>query len=352
MQGGSEKWKAAVLQGMALPAWLTEVSDLDDVVVSSRIRMARNYSGYCFPNVAPNSDLEAVSKIVRSRCNEAPEKWSSTSSLSDLERWYLVSSRLVSPEFKYRAVGRIVAIDADRRISILVNEEDHVRLQVISRGGRWQQDLELCDSTLNFLERGCSFARDSEGNFLSACPTNCGAGSRFSTLLHLIGLSQCGDLQGATTELREMGAVVRGIFGETSRAVGAFFQISFTGTSSDKLHVAIEKVVERERLAREAARRILVSSLESILATGISTRSLSMEEAIKLLSWVRWGACAREFADLKPAEVDQLMVTSELFGHQSIAVSGAHRASSIRIFCESLLKGNGQTSMTVGKVRV
>jgi protein arginine kinase len=304
-------------------SWLRADGNLADVVVSSRVRLARNLAGMAFVARASKPDRQRVLDMVRPVVLQAGldathEKQPASASSSvmwvdlhatpPLERSLLVERHLISKQHQ-KGKGptpnddpRAVAIGVpDERLSIMVNEEDHLRIQLLhsglALGKAWKEASDVDDR----LEGGLEFAYSSRFGYLTACPTNVGTGLRMSVMLHLPGLRLTGEIDKVKRAAEGMSLAVRGFYGEGSEAVGDLFQISnqtTLGKSEPQIlqeleQVIIPRVVEYERLSRRELLHKRRVGLEDQVwrAWGVlsNARMLTTEEAMQGLSLVRMG---------------------------------------------------------------
>lgn len=314
----AETWRRLVLQSMPLPAWLAEDGPERDVVLSSRVRVMRNLRGLRFPHHAPVEELESVQVQVVGALRGGTENgigdFRAMSGLSPAEREYLVNCRLVSPDFEWQSPGRSLLLDKDRAVSVMVNEEDHVRLQAIAPGWAVERAEELAKGTLARIAASLEFAQSERFGYLAASPYNSGTGTRRSAMFHLIGLAHAKRLPQVLAALSDRGLIARGLFGEASRAVGAFVQVSITSGPREGFAGAGAYLLEHERQAREGTSRdTLGAKLEESLRFVQTARGVSLGEALRVLGWVRWAAAVR-LSGIKedPREIDSWLTTMEL----------------------------------------
>lgn len=303
-------------------AWLGE-GPSSDIVVSSRIRLARNLADLPFPPAAGKDALQEVLARARRAAGHLPEarryQVLELARLSPLERQVLIEKHLVSPEHVREPEGRGVILRDDEAVSIMVNEEDHLRLQVLLPGldlnAAWQLANRLDDS----LEQQLDFAFDEQLGFLTACPTNVGSGLRASIMLHLPALVLLNQAGSVFTTLSQLGVVVRGLYGEGTQALGNFFQISnqITLNQSEEDLIAnllalVGQVLEQERAARsrlyqEVGNR-LVDMVWRAYGTLTNARILSGDEAMKLLSDVRLGVTLNLLPQVGLGSLNRLLI--------------------------------------------
>lgn len=311
-----EGWKRMVLRSMPRPAWLSEDAPHVDVVLSTRTRVMRNLAGHKFPNRAGDAELERVMRRILSAADDAHLPAEVFRGLTTAERDHLVNCRLVSHDFPWTLPNRALLVDADRTLSLMINEEDHLRIQALSAG--WS--IEASDTQARACVQGLGarlpFAKHPEFGYLSASPYNCGAGRRRSAMFHLIGLAQSKRLPAVLQALNTEGLAVRGLFGESSRAIGAFVQISAIQGERTTFTGACEYLIREERGARgDLGRDWLAEKAKQAKDFAVSSPSLSLADALRVLGWVRWAAAAEISGfTLSPRDADAALTTLELRG--------------------------------------
>ena len=278
-----------------------------DVAISSRIRLARNLSAFPFTTKMTQAQSAEVSAKVKDALfsGKGTEKqglsYIELQSLAPLDRQLLTEKHLISPEFAQGNIHRAVILSKDERISVMVNEEDHLRLQSIFPGMQIREAWKLCDELDKKLEQKLDFAFDKSCGYLTCCPTNTGTGIRASVMLHLPALSMTGYIKGILETCSKIGVAVRGAYGENSEASGNFFQISnqvTLGQTEEEIVSGIiniiSQITEQERILREELYKQNPLRFEDIIfrSLGIllNARIISAEESMKLLSDVRLGA--------------------------------------------------------------
>ncbi|MEW6727458.1 protein arginine kinase [Desulforudis sp. 1088] len=308
-------------------AWMRDGASDGDVVVSSRIRLARALADYPFPHrltpEAAEEIVHAVELAVKDRrLAEAVGglELSRAAELSSLERQILVEKHLASPAFfQGPAEGRAIGLSDDESVSIMVNEEDHLRIQVLAPGLQLEQALEKANVVDDALERTLDYAYSESIGYLTACPTNVGTGLRASLMLHLPGLAITGQVRQVLATIGKLGLTVRGLYGEGTEAAGNLFQISnqiTLGRAEEEivqnLVAVCRQIIDQER----AARRLLHQERPEIVedrvwrAYGILryARLLNSREAIQYLSDVRLGIDLGIIKDVSPSMAWTLMV--------------------------------------------
>lgn len=286
--------------------WYMDRGPDSDVILSSRVRLARNLVGHPFPNRLEKEQAAAVSNMVSSsffgdtRDRRAEYLDVDLGCLPDEDRMALVEKRLISEDLARFAECRRAIISRDESVSVMVNEEDHIRIQAMSSGFDLNAAYRKAEAVALLLESRLPIAYSGKYGFLTACPTNVGTGMRASVMAHLPGLAMAGLLRGAVESLGKMGFAVRGNYGEHSQAAGHLFQISnqiTLGLGEDELIADLVRVagqlVAQERKARKAVYDADPVGLEDragrALALLRSARRMSSAEAMALISDVRLG---------------------------------------------------------------
>jgi protein arginine kinase len=253
----------------------------------------RNLAGRRFPNRADTTELQEVMRDVLDAAKEAQLDLEAYKGLTNAERDHLVAGRLVSPDFEWTLPGRALLIDRGRSLSVMVNEEDHLRVQALSAGWSIRASDATARACLDAIGARLSFAFSPDFGYLSASPYNSGSGRRRSAMFHLIGLAQTKRLPSVLAALNEKGIVVRGLFGESSRAIGAFVQVSVLEVGHSEFAGACEYLVREERDSRSLiARETLIDRAERAKEFAVSSRNLSLADALRILAWIRWASSA------------------------------------------------------------
>ena len=337
---GTESWKKMVLQSMRKPAWLSEDAPHGDIVLSSRTRLMRNLRGHRFPNKADETELMQVMHSILGAAREAQPALEVFKGLTTAERDYLVGCRLVSPDFEWTLPGRAFLVDGDRSIGLMVNEEDHLRIQALSAGWSILNCEASAAACLDAMEARLAFAYSPDFGYLSASPFNCGFGRRQSAMFHLIGLAHQRRLPSVIKALAVKGIAVRGLFGEASRAIGAFAQISVIGGSQSEFMGACEYLISEERGARRTVGRdTLREKAAQAFDFVLGSPTVSLADALRVLAWSRWAASdGIEGFNLSPRDADATLATLELRTPSAGEASGRQRADALR----SMLEGDSR----------
>jgi protein arginine kinase len=289
-----------------LIGWMSEQGEHSDIVLSSRIRLARNLKQYAFPSIATDETLEKVAETIAlslpdlNKDNRHSYQFIELSALSDQERSILVEKHLISPKHIEKTENRALLLRDDVAVSIMINEEDHLRIQSIVAGLGIQRAFAEADHLDDILEQRQDFAFHPEIGYLTACPTNVGTGMRASVILHLPALVLLKRINRIVQGATKLGFYVRGLYGKGTDTVGNIFQISnqiTLGISEDELLLQLQKLVLQVIKEEEQARSdLLLKSKDALTdrlwrAYGILSYAymLSSQEALSLISDMRLG---------------------------------------------------------------
>jgi protein arginine kinase len=310
-----------------LGEWLRGTGPESDVVVSTRIRLARNLADFPFANrAAPGQKAETAAKAREALAKaELPYTldYIDIPTLAPLDRQFLVERQLVSRELAVVLEGpRGVAVDQKESVSVMVNEEDHLRLQVLRSGLALTEAWEDIDKLDDALEARLTYAFHDQFGYLTACPTNVGTGMRASVMLHLPALGLTKQIEKVFRALQKINLAVRGLHGEGSRAFGDLYQISnqvTLGKSEPKILSEIGEVIQTildyERKARNALLKERRQAEQDRVARAIGTLGsatmITSEETMELLSAVRLGIHQRLIEDLPATTVNQLFIHTQ-----------------------------------------
>ena len=317
---------------MPSPAWLSVDAPQSDIVLSTRCRIMRNLRGFRFTHHASSEELRGVQKQVL-RAAFGMGKDVQPIAMTQTERDFLVGARLISSDFPWRSVGRSVLLDSARALSCMVNEEDHIRLQAVTAGYSFDHADGLAESAINGLSKGLEFAYSPRFGYLAASPYNAGQGRRYSVMLHLIGL---GHSQRLPDMIKAAGArriVARGLFGEASRAIGAFVQVSVTDGSRAEFLGACDYLIQAEREARsEIARETIEDRARRAVEFAIISPVITLAHALRVLGWIRWAA-TEEVAgfDYSPRMVDGWLTALEVRNTRDEDKASRQRADYLRV---------------------
>jgi len=306
--------------------WMDMPEGDRDIVVSSRVRLARNLNKIPFPHLLDgNSGEQCLERIRQAWQNADNEVLSSMDmvtfdKLSTLDRLILAEKHLSSPIHSDSNLPfKAILVNGDGSMSVMVNEEDHLRLQCLLPGLRLRECYTRVEELDDKFEQNLNYAFDEKRGYLTSCPTNVGTGMRASLMLHLPALQMAGQINHVLQNIGQLGLVVRGLYGEGSEVVGNFHQLSnqvtLGQTEEDMcnyLQTITERIVEQERLLREKLQTDMKYHLEDKIgrAYGIlsNARLITSEEALTLLSDVRLGVDIGFLKGISLASLNQLMV--------------------------------------------
>lgn len=307
-------------------AWLSGQGEESMVVLSTRVRLARNVAGANFP---PQADEETKRRIIsyfdsaitRSELLALGE-YHKAADINDLDRQFLIERHLISPVFLDNELSKAVFIGKDQRISIMVNEEDHLRIQALSAGLNPQESYQMALQYESELSRLLEFNYDNDFGYLTACPTNAGTGMRASVLIHLPGLVLTREIDKIINRLTTSGLVVRGFYGEGSDVLGNLFQISnqYTlGISEEEIINQINRATADITEEEAAARQRLVDEAGDMIedkiwrAYGIlkHARVLTSDEVMNLLSAIRLGRAMKILEGIDIGLINEILLLSQ-----------------------------------------
>ncbi len=306
--------------------WINGEGEESSVVLSSRIRLARNIVGFKFPNSADQETREKLLDLFNSAIGKSEflqsGKLYRTDGLDRTSSNFLVERHLISPTMLDQLTGAGVYIAPSEQVSIMLNEEDHLRIQAITSGLEMDRTMELASQYDNEVGRLLEYDYDSDFGFLTACPTNVGTGLRASVLIHLPGLVLTREIERIIQKVTKLGLIVRGFYGEGTDVIGNLFQISnqtTLGQSESDILETIERVARtvitdeagaRNRLKEEAYDQI---SDKIWRAYGIlkHARVLSSEEVMNLLSAVRLGLAMGIIDSVSIATINDILLLSQ-----------------------------------------
>jgi len=303
--------------------WLRGTGSDCDIVISSRIRLARNVSHFPFTGRASRAQRRELQELLRDKILEAnladDMLYLEVSEMRPVEKLFLVERHLISREHANSEDECGVAFGKGEAVSIMVNEEDHLRMQAIQSGFELDRTWEIIDAVDDALERRISYAFSPKLGYLTACPTNVGTGMRISVMLHLPALAATRHLDKVVNAVAKINLVVRGLYGEGTQASGDFYQISnqITLGKSERdliedVRAVIPRIVTYERKAREALLKNSPKELEDRVwrACGIlkTARCISSEETLHLLSQLRMGVNLKMVPNLDLKTVNELFV--------------------------------------------
>jgi protein arginine kinase len=306
--------------------WMDSQTSDRDIVVSSRVRLARNLNRIPFPHLLDQINGERCVKQIRDAWQKATSPvlasmdMVSFDQLQPLDRQILAEKHLSSPlHADSNSSFRAILVNGDGSLSAMVNEEDHLRIQCLLPGLQLVECYSQVQDLDDEFEQSLDYAFDENRGYLTSCPTNVGTGMRASVMMHLPAIQMTGQLNHILQNIGQLGLVVRGLYGEGSEAVGNFFQLSNQITLGQTeediynyLQTITEQIVEQERLLRERLLTDMKYQLEDKIgrAYGIlsNARVISSDEALTLFSDVRLGVDIGILKGISIFSLNELMV--------------------------------------------
>lgn len=312
----------------AVSSWMSEEGPDSDIVLSSRIRLARNIDQFQFSFLNSSEEALKVIETVKGRIKKG--SFANTGNmdllmmdeLQPLQKRILVEKHLISPHLAENANHGACLLSENEEISIMINEEDHIRIQCLYPGLQLLEALNTAFQIDDWLEEEINYAFDEKVGYLTSCPTNVGTGLRASVMLHLPGLVMTQQLNRIIPAINQLGLVVRGIYGEGSEALGNIFQISnqiTLGKSEqdivEDLKSVVGQIVSQERSVRDTLVKTSNIQLEDRVyrSFGVLTNSRIIEtkEAAKCLSDVRLGIDIGYIKDIPRNILNELMILTQ-----------------------------------------
>ena len=272
------------------------------IVITSRVRLARNLKNYRFP---VKMNREEGQKVVQ-EVNDAIDRTNlnyelkNMKDLSDVEKNSLMENHLISPDLAENKSEGAVLLSPDRKVSIMLNEEDHVRIQTLESGLALNECWDLGNKIDDVIEESVDYAFDRDLGYVTSCPTNIGTGMRASVMIHLPALSITNQTDKLLYGVSQLGVAVRGVYGEGTKSMGHLYQISNQGTLGvseetliDKITQIVKQIADKEEKTREYLKNNNSDELEDEVyrAYGLLTNAKKMttEEAMKLISLIKLG---------------------------------------------------------------
>ncbi|PTM54732.1 protein arginine kinase [Desmospora activa] len=313
----------------ALSEWMRGEGPQSDIVISSRVRVARNLSGLPFPMLATSSQSAEVVRKVEEALRQEPvhpilrkAELLRMDDLSDLEKRVLVEKHLISPHLAEESRCGAVVLSANEAVSIMINEEDHIRIQCLFPGFQPFEAWRLANELDDWFENTLSYAFNEKSGFLTSCPTNVGTGIRASVMVHLPALAMTQQRNRLFPAITQVGLAVRGIYGEGSEALGNLYQVSNQVTLGqaeeeiiDKLQSVVRQMIEHEKNARrrlmETTRIPLEDRVHRSLGILGHARVISSKEAMERLSDVRLGVDLGILSAVSANVMNELMVKTQ-----------------------------------------
>lgn len=303
--------------------WYTEDGAKSDVVLSTRIRLARNLKGISFPGKMTEEDAKKVIGIVENALDEMNYVFTKIdlSSMSDAEKQKLVEERYISPAFAASKLPCAAYISDDENVSIMVNEEDHIRIQCIYPGFEDKKAYDLIEKVDGYLAEKLEYAVHEKYGYLTSCLTNVGTGMRVSYMLRLPAIVTSGASESVFQTIGKMGVTVRGIYGEGSKSLGHIFQLSNQTTLGrredeivSQITEVLSSVIAKERELRDALYQkngtVLEDKIMRSYAILSSARIMQSQEMLQRLSDVSLGISLGLIDTVDAKDLNNIMITA------------------------------------------
>lgn len=309
--------------------WYVQTGKDSDIVISSRIRLSRNIKGIPFTTKCKPEDLEKVINIMNNEVNSLGYglKLFRMDKIDNVTKLSLIEKHLISPEFVAKTENSItqnlkaILLNDDENICIMVNKEDHLRIQVFSAGLDLENLKNLIVEIDEKIDEACHYACDRKYGYLTTCPTNVGTGMKASVMVHLPALTITGNINKVLQIVNSFGMNIRGLYGEGTQSLGNIYQISNNqslGLTEDEivknLNIITSKIIEQERLARKNLTKEPLELEDRICRSyGILTnaRKLTSEECLKLWSDVKLGMDLGIIEGLTDLKVNKIRINSQ-----------------------------------------
>jgi len=306
--------------------WLKGKGPKSNIVISSRVRLARNLENHPFFN---RSSVEEKKKVI-DEIKKGVEKskflktsiFIHMSDISELDRQFLVERHLMSPEHMLAPENKALVFDENEIVSIMINEEDHLRIQVLQSGFNLMEAWRVIDEIDSEISSTMPYAFSSRWGYLTACPTNTGTGLRGSVMLHLPALAVTNQIRNVYQAISKLGLTMRGLYGEGTEAVGDFYQISnqvTLGHSETDLLDNIERIINKIIMRESSTRAMLMSKNKEelkdrvyrALGTLKSARIITSNETITLLSVIRLGVDVGIIKNIMMKDINELFIVTQ-----------------------------------------
>jgi protein arginine kinase len=306
--------------------WVQTEGPQNRIVLSSRVRMARNLRQYAFPGWAKKAERQRALETMRPVVEGLPEMAECFSELMDniavIDKQMLVESHLISREHAVKNVGSGVVVNATGAISVMINEEDHLRMQAIQAGLQIKDVFKVIDRVDTELEGQLEYAFSPRLGYLTACPTNVGTGMRASAMVHLPGMVLSDQINQIIQAVNKLGLAVRGLYGEGTEALGNMFQVSNQTTLGEREADIIERlskvvlqIIEHEESARltvlEKKPKLIYDHVGRAYGILTNAHAVTSKEALNLLSLLRLGVDLELLPAAIRAVVDELFMLAQ-----------------------------------------
>lgn len=294
--------------------------------MSSRVRLARNIRDFAFPGWAKKPERVRVLDAIRPAVESLPEMADAFSEAMDnlaaLDKQILVERHLISREHAAKTAGSGLVLNREETFCVMINEEDHLRMQALRPGLQLRQAWNAIDALDTALEKKLDYAFSNELGYLTACPTNLGTGIRVSAMLHLPGLVLAEHINPIIQSVNKLGLAVRGLYGEGTEALGNVFQVSNQMTLGEnettiveRLEKVLSQIIEHEENARqtlmEQKPKVVYNHIGRAYGTLANAHSITSKETMNFLSLLRLGVDMGVFPGTERSLVDELFLTTQ-----------------------------------------
>jgi protein arginine kinase len=298
----------------------------DRIVMSSRVRLARNLKDAAFPGWAKKPERVKILETIRPAVESLPEMKDAFSEAMDnlgaLDKQILVERHLISREHAAKSSGSGLVLNREETFCVMINEEDHLRMQALRPGLQLKQAWNAIDHLDSELEKKLDYAFDGDLGYLTACPTNLGTGIRVSAMLHLPGLVLGEQINPIIQSVNKLGLAVRGLYGEGTEALGNVFQVSNQMTLGEnepaiveRLEKVLSQIIEHEENARqtllEKKTKVVFNHIGRAYGILANAHSISSKETMNLLSLMRLGVDMGLFPGAERSLVDELFLVTQ-----------------------------------------
>lgn len=303
--------------------WLKGTGPHSDIVMSSRVRLARNIAKKPFPNKAPRKTLDEVMEMVQATIQELDgfreAMFLKISDLDNVDRKFLIERHLMSHDHATNPEGKALVVSQEEKLAVMVNEEDHLRIQVMQSGFNLDETWKAINALDEQLSDKLEFAYLTNWGYLTACPTNTGTGMRGSVMLHLPALVMTKQINKVLAAISKLSFTSRGFYGEGTQALGNFYQISnqvslghSEGDIIQNINGLIRQVIEQEEQARQALlvqnRAMLEDKIFRSLGILKNAYIISSQETVELLSMVRLGIDLGVVKEVDKKSINELFI--------------------------------------------
>lgn len=312
----------------AVSSWMCAEGPDSDIVLSSRIRLARNFEDYKFPTLFSHDEARMINLKMEEMVSQPglnrfrKMELLKIDEIQPLQKRVLVEKHLISPNLAEESPYGAVLLTENEEVSIMINEEDHIRIQCLFPGLQLAEALDAANEVDDWLESHIRYAFDEKYGYLTSCPTNVGTGLRASVMMHLPGLILTQQINRIISAIQQLGLVVRGIYGEGSEALGNVFQISnqiTLGKSEEDtvrdLEGVVSQLISQERSSREALRKTSNIQLEDRVFRSLgvlsNSRIIETKEAARCLSDVQLGIDMGYIHHLPKNILNELMIVTQ-----------------------------------------